>query len=684
MDFNEVRNLTGRESHLIGDDFYYGRNGREKNWEMAFRLWWHGANLGALECHKTLAAAYRDGIGCDVDRRTSMAWKQSAETLTSLRSRLRKITPNTLGIASMFKNEEHIMEEWVLHHREEGVTEFLLLDNGSDDDSAELARQLDCSVIYCPKRHAQEKMLSLYASRDNLLSSDWVMLIDLDEFVYARSGYETLPDYLATLDRDIDGVRMTFKMFGSSNQVYQPDSVVEHYIRRGVDNVDLPPPQKWNYKTIFRNRADVDVPRQLFAHAPEVLGVTIYPNDDKTVVTNGRQYCPRGSELREEDKFINLNHYSVQSREHFMRVRATRGDVNIRGWEQSGLRDLSFFKARDFRDLEDKELIEKRGEYWSEKFKNSRTELEGDGIVAPDKLHVFCYWDAGIKNMPEILQNVFFHNRMMCKKHNLKIHLLTEKNVWQYIDFDDRFHKLESNHQSDYVRWHLIHKYGGMWIDTDIILLKDIQPLIEGINEKEMAVNLEFNFTNDGAKRQPDMEVLVKVSDTDLDARADYLKLGCCVIFGRPNTEVSQSALNHMEEHLGTVEFDAVEAGEKVSYDALKWTKIGPVVCTALYRQFYSKINLLGYGEEDPDGWNAVNWKVDKLASFTSDNRPGINKKEWIGEPEWAKEKAETIMANPDCSYISIWSIYNQNDIVGDICDFVFHNPKSIFSYLVM
>jgi glycosyltransferase involved in cell wall biosynthesis len=64
---------------------------------------------------------------------------------------------DSLAIVSMFKDEAATIKEWIIHHKLEGVQEFILLNNGSTDNSPEIAKQLGCQVIDCPEKHAQEK-----------------------------------------------------------------------------------------------------------------------------------------------------------------------------------------------------------------------------------------------------------------------------------------------------------------------------------------------------------------------------------------------------------------------------------------------------------------------------------------------------------------------------------------------
>jgi len=41
---------------------------------------------------------------------------------------------NFLSIVAVFKNEAHILKEWIDHYMNQGVDHFYLIDNGSTDD----------------------------------------------------------------------------------------------------------------------------------------------------------------------------------------------------------------------------------------------------------------------------------------------------------------------------------------------------------------------------------------------------------------------------------------------------------------------------------------------------------------------------------------------------------------------
>jgi len=57
-----------------------------------------------------------------------------------------------------------------------------------------------------------------------------------------------------------------------------------------------------------------------------------------------------------------INHYIVQSKEYFTKVKATRGDVN--NWVPENGRDEKFFKMCDINDEEDTRLRDQNKKYF--------------------------------------------------------------------------------------------------------------------------------------------------------------------------------------------------------------------------------------------------------------------------------------------------------------------------------
>ena len=123
------------------------------------------------------------------------------------------------GLLSIFKNEAHIMAEWVDHYVAEGVDKFYLIDNGSTDDYMPILTPHIVSglvvLVKDAKRHAQVEHYNKHFHATITRECAWVMTVDFDEFLYARKPHATTKAYLATLPAAIHQVRVPWKMFGT-------------------------------------------------------------------------------------------------------------------------------------------------------------------------------------------------------------------------------------------------------------------------------------------------------------------------------------------------------------------------------------------------------------------------------------------------------------------------------------
>jgi len=230
----------------------------------------------------------------------------------------------TVGILAIFRNEAQVIEEWVLHHREEGISQFVLIDDASQDNGAEIALQLGCSVVHADVRHQQPKMYHRFLP---MMVTEWVLIIDLDEFVYARQSSWTIPQYLCELSPTADAVVLPWKTFGCAGLLQQPASIIEACRRS-----EAPGAKVRNIKTLTR-RAVLCSPNNSFSqHISEVRGnVVVSVGRGKGLQPRPTLDLPFYFELfpnQTQPHAIHLNHYQTMSHEYFRRVKMLRGSPN--------------------------------------------------------------------------------------------------------------------------------------------------------------------------------------------------------------------------------------------------------------------------------------------------------------------------------------------------------------------
>ena len=257
-------------------------------------------------------------------------------------------------------------------------------------------------------------------------------------------------------------------------------------------------------------------------------------------------------------------------------------------------------------------------------------------------VEVFFYWDRGVSHMPPMIRHIYEHNMRMAKLYVFDMVLLTDTNLDQYIQpgtLHPLFSTLASNHKSDIIRFNVLHQRGGIWLDTDVIIVRDMNVLYQHTDTTHIQVVL-------------DMETPYREH------------IGCASLVMRPNTICSQFCVEYVNRVL-----DANTGAPLI------WGCIGPDTVRILYQTHSSLIRLNTYTDVTSKGCNFIDWTDD----------PGVHREKWyFANPLLAQEVAHTILAREDCFYVITWTIYRKHTIPGeDLVDFVFDQPHSVFYYLV-
>lgn len=250
--------------------------------------------------------------------------------------------------------------------------------------------------------------------------------------------------------------------------------------------------------------------------------------------------------------------------------------------------------------------------------------------------NVFIYWDSGFLKMNPMIKYIYNNNVKMSKKFNFNLILLTDDNIKKYISLHPRFYNLAVNFKSDIIRFYILNKYGGIWLDTDIIIIKDLNILYQKLlNSSKYAI-------------------------LDVETKIGHEILGCCSLVMKPKTPFSIDCVKYVNYILNTK-------------NDIHRVEIGPGTIWNLYNKHKYGIIVNSY-DIIKHGCNFINW---------NDN-PGYDKKKWYFKNKAkARHRAYNLLQNNSCFYVITWQIYRENDIKEDIVNFVFKDRKSVFSYLI-
>ena len=95
---------------------------------------------------------------------------------------------------------------------------------------------------------------------------------------------------------------------------------------------------------------------------------------------------------------------------------------------------------------------------------------------------VFLYWVGSDYKLIKILRDIIYYHSNDSK--NYEVILINDKNVRDYVDIPDFFFELLPAYQADIVRVNVLYKYGGIWLDSDTIVMDNLDSLFTLIENK--------------------------------------------------------------------------------------------------------------------------------------------------------------------------------------------------------
>ncbi len=244
--------------------------------------------------------------------------------------------PRTAIVTTM-KNEGPFILEWLAWHRMIGVEDFLIYTNDCTDGTDRMLDLLQDRGLVQHRENPFREMglrpqhaaLQAAESEPLIQQADWLICMDVDEFITVHLGQGTLADLYAAMG-DANLISLTWRLFGNAGvHHYQDRCVTEQFTRCAPEHAPKPH-QAWGFKTLFRN---LGLYKKLGVHRPKGLKPDLW---DRVRWLNGSgQPMPkemfrtgwRSNAATVGYDWVTLNHYAVRSAESFL-VKRDRGRVN--------------------------------------------------------------------------------------------------------------------------------------------------------------------------------------------------------------------------------------------------------------------------------------------------------------------------------------------------------------------
>ena len=147
------------------------------------------------------------------------------------------------SVLAVFKNESHIIEEWIEHYKSIGIEKiYLLNDLSTDDFLSKIQKYIDSKFVELKNVAVEDndkqmvwRQRHLYNKYYGKILSEtkWVAVLDLDEFLYSPIN-KNINEILKKYDNSsFQEIIVDWYLFGSSGYDEQPKSVVESFVKRG-------------------------------------------------------------------------------------------------------------------------------------------------------------------------------------------------------------------------------------------------------------------------------------------------------------------------------------------------------------------------------------------------------------------------------------------------------------------
>lgn len=239
-------------------------------------------------------------------------------------------------IVTMMKDEAPCLLHWIAHHRLVGFDRIVVFTNDCSDGTDALLDRLHAmgEVIHHrnkvpPGAKPQPLALRRADKLPEVTGSDWIIALDVDEYLQIKVGGGHLDDLFATAP-EADGFALTWRMRGGNGLRDWTDRPVTEAYPKGAPDLFR---KGWGVKTLFQPFEAM----KLGIHRPTVKGpdkaalrARAWVNGSAKPMTRGfLEGMWRASLATLGRAHAEIAHFATQSQEAFLR-RAARGNVNAK------------------------------------------------------------------------------------------------------------------------------------------------------------------------------------------------------------------------------------------------------------------------------------------------------------------------------------------------------------------
>ncbi len=256
------------------------------------------------------------------------------------------------------KNEAPYIWEWVAYHRLVGFDHIIMFQNDSDDGTGTILKVLAehgfINYKYNNASPGKHQIRAYWRSvkQPEYLKADWIMALDLDEFLVVHTEEGTVKSLLSRLPKDADCVFISWKRFGSGRQVgIETGLVTERFVMSEKDGWIKKFPQP--FKSLFRREKFLrpGIHRPLVD--PDVKQEYVYVNgsglgQDQFILRNFQCTDPQERRLAQINHYITRDPQSFVLKSHKGSAHQANRDVDRDYWRKRNKNQMTDLKIQKF------------------------------------------------------------------------------------------------------------------------------------------------------------------------------------------------------------------------------------------------------------------------------------------------------------------------------------------------
>ncbi|PTW51480.1 glycosyltransferase family 2 protein [Rhodovulum kholense] len=263
-------------------------------------------------------------------------------------------------IVTTARNEGPYLPDWLAHHLGAGADGIIVVTNDCEDGTDRMLDLLDAAGLVThlqnpalPGKSLQWQALKTAARHPRAAGADWILGIDLDEYLNIHVPGHDLAALVAALPPGTDAVALPWRLFGDNGLTGLPDRPVTELFTAAMPADTAFPVAASFFKTLYRpeafGRIGIHRPRPAPGRAPpRWVDGSGTPLPERFAASPGRLSLwgfPAGRALAE------INHYAVKTPEAFL-IKRARGLPN----RTARAVDLGYWVERNFNTVDDRSI----------------------------------------------------------------------------------------------------------------------------------------------------------------------------------------------------------------------------------------------------------------------------------------------------------------------------------------